>query len=129
MYDKLQEKFEQACKDNSLAMVKKLLENPSFRKHIDITKNISIKIEIAFNDNNFELVDYLLNQPEITNGIKKMSINDTFCNACWRDRLDLVKELFYNKKYRSYISLEYNSTWCFRTAYSNGKKDVLIFLL
>lgn len=129
MYDKLQEKFDQACKDNNLLMVKYLLEKPSFKKHIDTIKNISINIEMAFNKNNLELVDCFFNQPEITDEIKTKTINDTFCNACFRDKLKLVKKIFYNDKYNSYISLEYNSSWCFRTAFSNQRKNILNFLI
>lgn len=129
MYDKLQKKFEQACKDNNLSMVKYLLGKPSFKKHIDVTSRISIHVEDAFDRNNLELVDFFFSQPEITDDIKNRNINDTFCNACFNGRLDLVKEIFYNEKYNPYISLEYNSTWCFRTSFRNNKKDILKFLI
>lgn len=131
MFDKLQEKFEQALKDYSLSMVKHLLENPSFRKHIDVTSESSWLIESSFLKGRFELIDYLFTQPEYTQELKHKLVNHTFCMACFKDKdsLPLVNELFYNPKYSSYIDLTYNATWCFRTAYNNKRMKVLEFLI
>jgi hypothetical protein len=126
IYEKIQEKYEKACKKNSLPIVKYLLETPSLRNLIEIDFE---KIKYIFEANNYELGDYLLNQSVITQSQKEEIISHAFAMACCNKDLKNVKDLFYNEKYKNLISLDYNSTWCFRTAYSNKRKEVLEFLI
>lgn len=127
--NKLQEKFRKACDDNSMAIIKQLLEKSNLKSHVDIYENEGQYIKEVFAKNNFELGDYLLSQPEIDTEKRCEVLNYSFGRACWKNNIELINTLYYDDKYKDSISLDYNSVWCFRTAYSNHNKEVLDFLI
>ena len=126
IYEKIQEKYDTACRKNKLTIVKYLLETPSLRKLIQIEHE---PIKLIFEAENYELGDYLLFQPEIDKSKKEEVISHAFAMACYNKDLKMVKDLFFNDKYKDLISVEYNSLWCFRTAYANQRKQILEFLI
>ena len=56
-------------------------------------------------------------------------MSHAFAMACYNKDLKMVKDLFFNDKYKGLISLDFNSLWCFRTAYGNQRKEILEFLI
>ena len=62
IYEKIQGKYDIACRLNKLTIVKHLLETPALRQLIKIEHE---PIKLIFEVENYELGDYLLSQPEI----------------------------------------------------------------
>lgn len=126
IYEKIQEKYDNACRKNKIQIVKYLLETHSLRNLLKIEHE---PIKLVFEVENYELGDYLLSQPEIDKSKKEEVLSHAFAMACYNKDLKTVKDLFFNDKYKDLISLDFNSLWCFRVAYGNKRKEILEFLI
>jgi len=126
-YDSLQSKFEKSCDNNNIKMASYLLSTPKLREHIDIRVDDSQLIKQAVESEYKELSKLLLSQPEITYSDKQEVMSHAFANACYQKDIKAIKTLY--DEHKDFIALDYNSTWCFRTAYSNSRYEALEFLI
>ena len=127
IYEKMQEKLYHACDSGNLKIVRHLLDNPNFKKHIDLTNNFFYALRSACDNRHEELIDYLIGHME-TKDVKE-AMNKVFGQACYRAQMDKIHFLFNLPKYQHYLDKNYKEGWFFRTAYANNHPEVLEFLL
>lgn len=126
---KMEDKLFLAAENGNFQMFKHIMGSPSLRKHINIAENGYQTLKTAARSCNEEFLDYIRNMPEVTEEIMTKVVSHAFANACYKEEFDIIHFYFNNEKYKEYLDLTYNSTWCFRTAYANRNDDVLKFLI
>jgi hypothetical protein len=129
LQSKMEDKLFLAAENGNLQIFKHIMESPSLRQYVNIAENGYQTLKVAARNCNEDFLDYILQLPEVNEKIMTKVVSYTFANACYKEEFDIIHFYFNNEKYNKYLDLTYNSTWCFRTAYSNRNDDVLKFLI
>lgn len=125
----LQEKFDNACTRNNFSVVKHFIQSPGLLSKIDVKGKDLFNIKYIFELGFLELGDYIFANYPLSQEEKVICVSNAFAMACFRDNMDLIQTFFHDEKYHDLLDITFNQTWCFRTAYSNKRKEVLDFLI